>query len=302
MEAKNVDDILVKEMQQTPQSQPQPQVSNPLPEPEHASESTPRTADPQDQGDSAQGEYDVLRETPKMQNEQKEPENAQSQSKPQDSKIDEYGNPIEPPRIYTEEEVQRMIRERLSRGRHADQPQPTNRQIEKAVDDFKADPHSDDALEQLNTFIDKRIESRQKEQREREWRNQEAMRQAEFESKFNAGMNKYQDFEHVVGKVGPLITPTMMRATSGLNDPAAFLYAAAKLHPGEIERISRLGDGVVQAAEVGRLHERMVKARNLASAAPKPIEPVKGDLPNKAYNPKLSIDQRINEYGRQKRR
>lgn len=308
MEAKNVDDILVKSMQNQqapvqPAQPPVPEVSapQPKPEPEHAPEqaTTPRPSGPQDQGVHAQENKEVLRET-SVEQKESTPAPEPTESK-QPSNIDEYGNPIEKPRVYTEEEVQRMIRERLSRGRHAEQPQPTQQQVQKAADDFKADPNSEESYEvQLNRFIDRRIETREREHRDREWKQQEAQKQADFEAKFNTGMTKYQDFEQVVGKVGPSITPSMMLATRSLDNPAAFLYAAAKLHPGELERISRINDTFVQAAEVGRLHERMVKVRSGVSAAPKPIETPKSDITNKPVNSQPSIDQRIQDYGRQK--
>jgi hypothetical protein len=219
------------------------------------------------------------------------------------SNIDEYGNPVEKPRTYTEEEVQRMIRDRLSRGRYAEQAQPTPAHVQQAVKDFKADPESEESWEvQLNNFIDKRLETRQAQLRQQEWEQQESQRQVEFEAKFTAGMNKYQDFESVVSKAAPAITPTMMLATRNLDNPAAFVYAAAKLHPGELDRISRIGDRYAQAAEVGRLHERMIKTRGLSSNAPKPIEAPKSDIASKPINPQPSLDQRIFEYGKQKRK
>lgn len=293
MSTHSVDDLLVKDMQnQQAPVQPIPEAIPTPPEPEHALESPPQTASPQDQGVSAQAEQNVPPGT-----------SEQPQAEQKASNIDEYGNPIEKPRVYTEDEVQRMIRERLSRGRHVEQQQPTQQQVQKAADDFKPDPNSEESWEtQLNSFIDRRIETRQTEQKQREWQQQETQKQADFEAKFNVGMNKYQDFEQVVSKAAPSITPSMMLATRSLENPAAFVYGAAKLHPAELERISRIGDPYVQAAEVGRLHERMVKNRGVISNAPKPIEAPKSDITNKPIDNRPSIDQRIMEHARQKRR
>lgn len=291
MEAKNVDDIIVKSMQpatETPAS-PVEQTQEPV---EQAVDSpTEQTATDSTEQPETSGEYGET--------EKSEPakEEVKQQAKT-DSPIDEYGNPVAKPRTYTEEEVQNMIRDRLSRGRHAEQP--TQQQVKQAADDFQADPNSEDNWEvQLNKFIDKRIEDRTREQSEKQWREQEARRQAEFEEKFTNGMNKYGDFRDVVS--GKEITNGIMMATRALDNPAAFVYAACKLHPQEINRISQIQDPYQQAAEVGRLHERMVKERKMSSNAPKPLEVPKASLPHKVAN-ELTIEQRIAQYAKQKRK
>lgn len=206
-----------------------------------------------------------------------------------ESPIDDYGNPTEKPKMYTEEEVNRMMRERLARGRHAEQP--TQQQVNDVAKDFKADPNSDESWEvQLESFIDKTIEKRQAKVQKEQWQEQERSIQAEFEGKFNAGMGKYKDFETVVS--GKPLTNAMMLATRSMNDPAAFIYAAAKTQPKELERISQMRDPYQQATEIGRLEERMRKARNTISAAAKPIAPTKGDMPSKGGD-RPNIDQLI---------
>ena len=91
----------------------------------------------------------------------------------------------------------------------------------------------------------------------------------------------------------------MMRATMGMQDPAAFMYAAAKNHATELERIASIADPVSQAAEVGRLEERMRRARATTSA-PAPISSTKGDLPS--TEPKRSIEDLINQDAKNRRR
>jgi hypothetical protein len=212
------------------------------------------------------------------------------------SPIDEYGNPVEKPRTYTEEEVQRMIRDRLSRGKHAEQP--TQQQVQKDVEGFKADPASEDAWEvQLEQFIEKTIEKRQQKQTEAQWRQQQAQKQAEFETKFTSGMGKYQDFHQVVA--GKPITDAMMMATRGMENPAAFIYAACKMKPSEINRIAAIIDPTEQMVEIGRLDAEMRKEHARVSAAPKPVQAVKGDMPVKQHN-MPSIDARIHQYAKQK--
>lgn len=302
MEAKNVDDILVRDMQnqQAPvQPAAQPAAAEtPTTEPESAPEPTPRTSGPQDQGVQAETPPEVPHGTVEQKEAAPAPEKAESK---QPENLDEYGQPVAPPRTYTEEEVQQMIRDRVARGRiDQRQPAPPPPQQPRAAEGEQPPAGEQDWEAALDQHIDKRIETRQAQQREAAWRQEEAQRQENFEKKFNAGMAKYGDFQQVVQKVAPAITDSMMLATRSLNDPAAFLYGAAKMHPAELERISRLTDGAAQAVEIGRLHERMVKYRANVTGAPKPIEVPKSDIPNKPLHSERSLDQRINDYGRQK--
>lgn len=216
-----------------------------------------------------------------------------------ESPIDEYGNPVAKPKVYTEDEVNAMMRDRFSRGKWAEQNIP-RQETQQATKDFNPDPQSEDSWEtQLEGFIEKTIEKRQAKQSETQWRQQEAARQAEFEAKFSSGMSKYQDFQQIVA--GKPVTDSMMLAARSLENPAAFVYGAAKLHPQELERISRITDPYTQAAEVGRLHERMVKERKAVSGTPKPIESPKGDIGQKVIN-QPSIESRIHDYAKQKRK
>jgi hypothetical protein len=212
--------------------------------------------------------------------------------------IDEYGNPLDKPRMYTEEQVQSMIRDRLSRGRHAEQP--TQQQVNQASEGFKHDANSEEPWEvQLERFIDKRLETREKEITQKQWQQQQAAQQADFESRFSTGMGKYKDFHQVVANKP--ITDSMLLATRSLNDPAAFVYAAAKMHPAELDRIAKIPDPYAQASEVGRLHERMVKESKVVSGAAKPLQAPRADMPAKTLD-SPSLEQRIAQYAKQKRK
>lgn len=298
-QTRNVDDLIVKvQNEQTGVTTPPP--SEPVPV-----EFVPETDSAVDVAapEVAESEgYDIeVSESPKE--ETKAEDDRPASDSVAESPIDEYGNPVEKPKTYTEEEVQRMIRDRLSRGRHAElQTQPTQHTHQQtqqtATDGFQADPNSEDSWEiQLEQFIEKTIEKRTARQTEQQWRQQEAQRQADFESKFSTGMNKYQDFHQVVANKP--ITDSMMIATRNLENPAAFVYAACKMHPGELERISRIPDSSAQMMEIGRLDATMRKQHTQVSNAPKPVSAVKGDLPVKQnYQP--SIEDRIHQYGKQK--
>lgn len=285
-EAKNVDDVIVASMNSQAPVQAIPEVKAPIQQEEKK--------DPVLEVSN----NEATEET----NNNSEPQKSPEEEKPQvneKSSIDEYGNPVEKEKTYTEEEVQRMIRDRLSRGRNIE-PQPTQQQVQQDTKGFTADPNSEQPWDvQLEQFIERTLEKRQAKMTEKQWKDQQNAIQSDFESKFSSGLEKYPDFRKIVANKP--ITDSMMMATRNLDNPAAFIYGASKMHPQELERISRIADPYSQAAEIGRLHERMVKNRNNASNAPKPVEAPKGDLPNKNYTPP-PIDQRIHEYAKQKRR
>lgn len=295
MEAKNIDDVLVKAMSEQGNSEPQPQVDvveRPV-EPVQSEQVTPSdetTAQLQD----AQEQQNEPSET----DTKEVTDSKEKVEKQNNSPIDEYGNPVEKPRLYTEEELNQRIRERLSRGKYAEQ-QNTN-QTQPQSQPASEEVTDEDWRVQLRKEIRHEMTQAQQEEQQRQWQHHESMKQAQFEEKFTAGMSKYQDFQQVVA--GKPITDTMMIAARDLENPAAFVYAASKLHPQELARISQISNTLAQATEVGRLHERMVKERKGASSAPKPIEPPKGDLPSKVISNQPSIDERINNYARQKRK
>jgi len=224
-------------------------------------------------------------------------ESNSTENQTKDSTIDEYGNPIGKQKLYTEEEVQKKIKERLSRGRYAKE-QPSQQQVQQAAQDFQSDPNSEESWEiQLESFVEKTLEKRQAKLEEQQWREKETIKHMEFEEKFTTGMSRYSDFKETISKMP--ITDSMIMATRALDNPAAFLYGASKLHSKELHRISQIDDKSSQAFEIGRLHERMIKERKSISSAPKPLEVPKGDVGQK-YNAIPSIDQRIQEHAKRK--
>lgn len=207
-----------------------------------------------------------------------EPEAAPEEVVVADESTDDYGNPVETKeRVYTEAEVQAMIRKRV-KEKH--EPQP--------VAQPQYEPATEDNWEhQLESFVEQTLTKREQKLQEERWRAQEQENQSNFEIKFNTGASKYKDFEQVV--MGKPLTPQMVLATRGMSDPAAFIYAAAKTQSGELDRISKINDAMVQAVELGKLEERMKKSRPVNSSAPKPIANVKGDMVEAKQKPK-SID------------
>ena len=206
--------------------------------------------------------------------------------------VDEYGSEIvKQEKVYTQAEVDARINEAIrkrlkDRAETAPQPQ-YEPQYQQPAD---TQPASDDWESQLESFIETTLSKREQKAQQEQWQRQEQEAQANFEIRFNQGMAKYNDFEQVV--MGKPLTPQMVIATRGMADPAAFIYAAAKTQAPELDRIAKIGDPYAQAIELGRLEERMRKARSTVSKAPRPIEAPKGDITERAEK-KWSIDDKL---------
>jgi len=293
-EAKSVDAVLVQHMndQMADMQNNVPPVESLPQEPVSQNLDVPRETLQED------NEYseEHVQETPKNEDVSRE----SSSQKNDDQLIDEYGNPIGKSKLYTEDEVNNMIRDRLSRGRFAEQYSETPRQMPKTKVVNEEELSGEDGSywqEQLNQHIDNRIEERQRERAHREWQSQEMAKQEAFQEKFTSGMNRYSDFREVVSNKP--ITDNMMLAIRNLENPAAFVYGASKLHPQELDRIARIPDPYAQASEMGRLHERMVKERKTAANATRPLESPKSDMPSK-INTRPSLETLIDQHARQK--
>lgn len=297
MEAKNIDSILIQAMSQDASNEAkpiEPEIHNVSRETSVQSdqlENVPReTIDENTVSDLNVPRETLDEETSDIQ-ESKQSNVENNESSSNDSPIDEYGNPIEKPKMYSEEDVQRMIRDRLSRGKQQEQLKTTETESTKPVQEGE-----EQWEQQLESFIEKTIEKRNTKLSEQKWREQEIKRQADFEARFHSGMERYQDFNKVVE--GKPITDSMMLASRSLEQPAAFIYGACKMFPQEIERISRIPDERAQILEIGKLEERMKKVRSAIQGS-KPLESPKGDLPNKNQS-KPSLDYLISQHAKQK--
>lgn len=187
---------------------------------------------------------------------------------------DEYGNEAEP-----ENEA---IRERLARQAKKHQAEidslrsqlselGASREVQKAASDFEYNPEeSGDWQQQLASFVKQTVNTMSRDEENARSRAQEAKIQAEFESKFRDGMGRFNDFTETLTGLPFEISNPMTLATRAMADPAAFLYAAAKRQPAELERISKIRDPYAQMTEMGKLEERM--RRNKPSTnAPRPL-------------------------------
>lgn len=142
---------------------------------------------------------------------------------------------------------------------------------------FEYDPNSaDDWQVQLRSFIQSTVQSMGMEQARAQQAKIEAQEQARFESRFKSDMARFDDFEDVMTGIQSTITDNMVRATSDMENPAAFLYAAAKRAPQELERISKLPTAIAQVRAIGAL-ESSLRKTTTGTKAPRPISPTKGD-------------------------
>jgi hypothetical protein len=216
-----------------------------------------------------------------------EPEESESKQESEPESQDEYGNPSTPERTYTEKEhrelVNKAVRERLERlERNNPQLNPQQiQQIQNQAQGFEYDPESPDSWQQqLKGFVKQTFNEISQEQTQQQVQQRERQAQAEFETKFHEGMSKFSDFRDVVGNQP--ITDAMTIATRAMKDPAAFLYAAAKRQPQELNRIANIADPYTQMVEMGKLEERMRKAKP-TTKAPKPLSRTQEDasMPHK---------------------
>ena len=208
--------------------------------------------------------------------EQKEAEPAK------EAAVDDYGNPEPEKKTYTEDEVNERINKairdrlaRLERNNQQPQQQPQQAAANQAAAGFEYNPDSaQDWQQQLESFVEQTVSKMTGRQQQMQQQQREQQAQAEFEIKFHQGMGKFQDFTDVVGQQP--ITDAMTIATRAMKDPASFLYAAAKRHAPELQRISQLPDQYAQMVEMGKLEERMRKNKE-ATKAPRPLAATKED-------------------------
>lgn len=191
---------------------------------------------------------------------------------------DEYGNTQEPENKGIRDRLKKQA-ESLERKHQAEidalraqlSQLGASQQVQKAASDFEYNPdETGDWQQQLASFVKQTVSSMTREQNEAQVRHHEAQAQAEFEDKLSNGMQKFQDFRDVMISLPFEISNPMTLATRAMDDPAAFLYAAAKRQPQELERISKLRDPYAQMAEMGRLEERMRRNKPTTSA-PRPL-------------------------------
>lgn len=245
-----------------------------------ATGNTPAVEPEKDEVESAAQPSEEVKSNDESPYEEPEAESKKEASDVKDK--DEFGNEVIPQKTYTEEEVNRMMRERFKRSSEGRQQEQVQRQDQSHEGD-------DNWEAQLEGFVEKTVQKLSAKQLENQRLEREKNMQAEFEEKFTTGMTRYRDFKDVVSSVP--ISNEMLLATRSMKDPAAFIYAASKTQAKELERISKIQDPYFQVAEMGRLEERMRKVRS-GTSSPKPVSQVQGDIANRE-NVRQSVDELI---------
>lgn len=220
----------------------------------------------------------------------------ESEKSPSESKdLDDYGNDKPEARTYTEDEVNerinKAVRERLARmERNGQQQAATPNNVPQGFE-YNSDSEAN-WQQQLESFVEQTVSRMSSKQAEKHQAHRERQAQEDFEQKFHNNMSRFSDFKDVVG-VQP-ITDSMTLSLRAMNDPAAFIYAASKRNPQELERISKIGDPYSQMVEMGKLEERMRKS-SPGTTAPKPLGKTKEDsVTNFTSNKKeVSIEDMI---------
>lgn len=209
--------------------------------------------------------------------------------KDDESEEDEYGNPKErmskgmQDRLdRKEKQHQREIEQRdreLHELRQQLEGRGASKEVQQAVKDFKYNPDEEVSWEQqLSDFVKHTVTNMTNENQQKERQIQEQKVQREFHQKFSKGMDRFTDFREVVGSQP--IDDAMTLSLRGMTDPSAFIYAASKRHPLEIERISKLPDPYARMVEMGKLEERM-RRNKPTTKTPRPLGRVKEDATSK---------------------
>jgi hypothetical protein len=188
--------------------------------------------------------------------------------------VDEYGNEKEPENEAIRERLARQARKHeaeINELRAQLSEQGASREVQKAAKDFEYDPEAQgDWQQQLASFVKQTVNSMTREQEETRHRQIEQQEQREFEGKFRDGMSRFDDFKEVISSLPCQITDPMTLATRGMDNPAAFLYAAAKRYPQELERISKMRDPYAQITAMGNL-EGSMRRNKPTTKAPRPL-------------------------------
>lgn len=222
-------------------------------------------------------------------NDESDDEKLDRKANNEEDEIDEYGNKKErmskgmKDRLDRKERQHRAEMEQQAREiahlRQQLQQQGASKEVQQAVKDFKYDPNEEVPWEQqLSDFVKHTVKNMHQDEQKQARLQQEQAAEEAFAKKFKKDMQRFYDFREVVGPMP--IDDAMTLALRGMSDPSAFIYAASKRQPGELERISKLSDPYARMVEMGKLEERM-RRNKPTTKAPRPLGRAKEDAPTK---------------------
>jgi len=192
-----------------------------------------------------------------------------------EKQLDEFGNEKAPPRTYTQDEVNEMFRKRFKNHAPQQSTEQIQQQANEAARGFEYNENSDVPWQQqLEHFVEQTFHKISQKEQQKQIQARENAAENEFRERFTTGMERFNDFKEVV-EVQP-VTQYMTMALRGMKDPTAFIYAASKRAPTELQRISQIHDPYAQIVEMGKLEERMRKSPTKTNA-PKPVARTRDD-------------------------
>lgn len=168
-------------------------------------------------------------------------------------------------------ELQTLRQQLVSKG--------ASSEVQKAAADFEYNPNDESTWQQqLTDFVKQTVSNMKTDEVQSSRQAQEQTAQREFHKKFSQGMDRFGDFKEVVGSQP--IDDAMTLSLRAMADPSAFIYAASKRHPQEIERISKLPDPYARMVEMGKLEERM-RRNKPTTKTPRPLGRTREDATTK---------------------
>lgn len=195
------------------------------------------------------------------------------------SDTDDYGNPKPKERTYTQEEVNAMFRKRFKNNPEALQnyEQSLQQPMQQQQQPVRQPGDTDEQwAQELENFIEGTFQKREQRQQQQLLAQQEQMLHQQLQEKIQSGLTRFNDFQEVVS--AQPITDHMALSLRGIEDPAAFIYAASKRNPAELQRISQMRDPYAQITAMGKLEASMRVPKAKGSNAPKPVSKTNSDI------------------------
>lgn len=282
MDISSIDDLLSTAKSASQPEAPEHQYKT---EPEEIEEMEPETPE-YDTGDEEHAES----QSPEEPNEDAE----DSDDEATETQEDEYGNKKE---VMSKNMQKRMKKLEQKHQAEIDDLRRqlaqagASREVQKAAEDFNFDPNTEGDWEQQFAQMVRQTIAKDEQERVQKAKQQEEYQESQaFRGRFEQGMNRFDDFVDVVSNQP--VDDAMTLALRGVADPAAFIYAASKRMPQELERISKLKSPHDRYAEMIRLEGKM-RANKPATKAPRPLGRTQEDA--SAPPPKKKGDDSIED-------
>ncbi len=263
MNISNIDDLLMGKgnSQQPATPEHKEKLEEKKPSPQEDGEDLPEYDDNDEGSEDLAEEPEAEEETDEETEGKPEGKTAGKEEESDDDGLDEYGNQKEQEVAQRDHEIAQLRAQLAQQG--------ASREVQQAVKDFKYNPDEEVSWEQqLSEFVKQTVTNMHRDEQKVVRERQERDAQEKFEKNFRQGMERFGDFRETVGKYQ--IDDAMTLSLRGMSDPSAFIYAACKRQPQELERIAKLPDPYARMVEMGKLEEKMRRTK-AATKAPRPL-------------------------------